>query len=113
MSDKLTATSSGNNYIKFPDGIMIQWGTVSLTTATTAANYPAFGIAVYRAANKFNYPIPFIDIPAVVIDGDNVLYGAIGIIASATTKETFNVEVGHNAANATIKGHWIAIGRWK
>lgn len=107
--------NSGTNYCKMPDGTLIQWGTDQVVTETSPGSYPALGNNMYRGVKTISYTIPFISKPAVIVDGDNRLYGAFGSNASdsLTTNTQFIVEGGHNAPNVTIEIYWIAVGRWK
>ena len=87
-------SKAGNGYMKFGNGLIIQWGRSDATTATKVTTLPtAFTSANYRVVAQHEY-----------LNGD--AHHNITITAYTTTSFT----MWSNSTTANAKFHWIAIG---
>jgi hypothetical protein len=87
-------SKAGNGYVKFGNGLIIQWGKSSATTATKVTTFPtAFTSTNCRVVAQHEY-----------IGGDS--HHTITI--TAITKTSFTMWSNSTTANAAF--HWIAIG---
>jgi len=113
----LTFIDSGNGYVKYPDGTMMQWGII--TGSATGNRDNIFGTTAgktYYADKDTTYPIIFVGVPPVV----TVTPMANGYVDRfvGTTSATLYI-VGQANFGVTMwyktvpKVSWIAIGRWK
>lgn len=99
--DKITAkdfTTSGKNYIKRQSGLMIQWGTITLSSTTTTITFaPPFQSTNYTiVASKFTGTM------------SNALYWhAYKFVTQSTT----NITIQKGFSEAGEKIFWIAIGK--
>lgn len=106
VSNNSVLDSADNNYIKFPDGTMIQWGmitTESIEAGTTVT------ISV-------TYIIPFTGSPSarvfVTKRTSYPHYYDLGV--SSLTNNGFKLNC-RNESSSTLSpsSNWFAIGRWK
>ena len=87
-------SKAGNGYVKFGNGLIIQWGKSSATTATKVTTLPtAFTSTNYRLIGQHEY-----------LSGNS--HNTVTITACTTT--SFTMWSNSTSANATF--HWIAIG---
>ena len=87
---------SGNNYIKFAEGTLIQYGTIDLPSGTGAINA--------------NFDINFINTDysvTAIIDGSVNSPIFIGV------KHTYAVMLKSDVSGYDRAISWIAIGKWK
>ena len=103
---KQVTNNSDTGYCKMPDGTLIQWGSVNITTTTEKG---PFG---YTGQMQITYPIAFNSTPVTV--------GAIHDIAEYWNASVYNynnlkatLSIAGNVSNVTKKVDWLAIGRWK
>ena len=104
---------SGDNYIKYKNGIMIQWGEAKVTDAIQTAHGP-----MYRSANQqtvtFN-PKFGVDWPQILLTAQaNLNLAYIGGFVN-NGKDGFHFwPVGlTSSAAASRYVRWIALGKWK
>lgn len=98
LGDKNFVEESGNNYIKFTDGTLIQWGSVTIPANTFTANW--------------THPVPFKDrtnisiqvTPAASITAWNINYGNSSISST---------NVGRTPNTAATAMYIFAVGKWK
>lgn len=104
------ATDGVASYTKRPDGTLMQWGYLAVTTNGSTSNgyFPYYGNAT------LTYPIPFVgDIPTVMVTiGESAGYWNSGTNGNGTLTGT-TVSIGGDQNNATKTVRWMAIGRWK
>ena len=114
LSGKENITTSGSNangsYLKFDNGVMIQWGSQELTVNMTN-DYGAF---YYSFGSSQDFPVDFLDTNYSL----NVSLETAGVGGCShynKTKSKFYVKCynGTSFSNATPTLHWIAIGKWK
>ena len=97
---------SSTNYCKMPDGTLIQWGKVSITTGTAAV---PFG---YRGVAAVTFAMTFVSLPAVITSPeDDGGYWNSG--SNTITNTSFTASMAGNLQSVTKNVDWIAIGRWK
>lgn len=102
----LTKSLAANGYYKAPDGLMIQWGNATTSSATPTVYFPT----------SF-YTTPFIVIGSIKYSASNppktFSVSTTGMYTSyATFLKTFSTEGDTNSA-VSEPFYWIAIGRWK
>lgn len=114
LSGKENITTSGSNangsYLKFDNGVMIQWGSQELSVNMTNA----YGAFYYSLGSSQDFPVDFLDTNySLNISLDTT--GVGGCCHYNKTKSKFYVRCynGTSFANATPTLHWIAIGKWK
>ena len=106
------------NYCRFPEGLMIEWGTNTVPTIGPATrtlptqnpNVDAFQVDL--AYHEFTFPVAFFDYPIMYAGGDNASYGMIEVDASGIGTTRFLVNGWHNSAT-NVPFDWFAIGFWK
>ena len=104
----LTGSNANGNYVKFPDGTLIQEGSASQQTSFVASG------SIYQSATgqKFTFPIAFISNPLPFGEA----LGATAIWCGTRVVSTTNFEIVDfqaSSANSNISRQWIAIGKWK
>lgn len=107
MSDKLTATSRGNGYYKFPDGLMLCWGQDALSTSSQA--------------KYVNFQQAFVSSPQLIagwsFNANDNISGDIGALkTSKVTNVNFYFTIGGDLPSemsGKLYCNWLAIGRWK
>jgi hypothetical protein len=110
LADTAGNTALGNpGYYIFPNGLKIQYATVSLT----AAPFTALGGGNFTLTNPIVFPVPFItEVKSVQISiirndtADKVQWIRTGTI----TLVNFNIICNNTAANAFGSLSWFAIG---
>lgn len=110
-----SGSNSNGNYIKFNDGTLIQWGTVTkniaVTTLSSSTNW------YYGDGYVVNFPISFINNNYYAnVNNDNA--GLISLMVYSTTAKTtssfeFNLSCNIEVTSRNYDFSWIAIGRWK
>ena len=111
-SKHITESGSNSNgrYIKFDDGTMI----CSISKTVTASINTAYG-SIYYGTYRWDYPKPFVDIPAVSCSqfkwGNSASWGNVG-----ATYLAYAILMGfdlysRNSGDTLLSA--IAIGRWK
>lgn len=107
---------SGSNddgtYIKFSDGILIQFGRKSLTSENLRT---WFGTTLYSQEYTLTLPKEFISSDYTATSDVNIANMNIFAIthASPTTASTLTLSFVCSNQNETRTIHWVAIGRWK
>jgi len=102
--------NSNGNYIKFGNGILIQYGTKLPQVAMTNT----WGSALFfGTAPDFTFPLSFIDTPAVQITVENGQSAILmGCAPSATGISSIQFCRATESTGAVIYA-WLAFGRWK
>lgn len=86
----------GNGYVKFGNGLMIQWGGQNVSGGTGA-------ITLNQPFADTNYK------PSVVHQGSSNCAVSVSSASGAKTTSKFTVITGSNSSMST---QWIAVGRW-
>ena len=120
VSDIESGSNENGNWIKYPDGTMIQYGDVAKDLSGSWTNRTSFSYLMLN--DTIAFPLSFIAEPyAQVISNDfqvgersayivsvtNVTETGIGSYSLVTPDES------HTATNKAINIKWQAIGRWK
>lgn len=117
INEKLTTGSmkdyiieSGDNYIKYKNGIMMQWGIVS-----TALECKTSSGAIYRTASAVtvNYPISFINNNVTATITPRAAFNGVYIVDNTANYFNFYPLSTVQLASANRYFNWIAIGKWK
>lgn len=98
LGDKNFVEESGNNYIKFTDGTLIQWGSLTIPANSFTASW--------------THPVAFIDrtnisiqvTPASSITAWNINYGSSSVSST---------NVGRTPNTSATAMYIFAIGKWK
>ena len=113
--DQLTITSGSNangNWVKYPDGTMIQGG----SSANFTINGGPVG-AFYIVSYSVTFPIKFYTMPwSVEVSHSRVSNGGISLCYfndASITASGFAGDLASSQINAVSKAVWFAIGRWK
>lgn len=94
----IAASLNTNGYVKFANGLILQWGEASGSTASPKTTFPiAFSSAVYRIVNTFNKNNPIVDV-----------FNMNECIPKNITTSSFTIWVDNDKA---AKFDYIAIGR--
>ncbi len=105
-------TNENGTAIKYPDGTMI---CTLQTTVTDQAIDNAYG-NLYQAQRVWNFPVPFIEKPAVSCSefqwGSGASWGSIRG-ASATSATLRGTDIASRSTGTNVSISAIAIGRWK
>ena len=117
LAGKENVIDSGNDsngsYLKFDNGIMIQFGKVSVTTGTTA--YTTGGITRYRSSElSHSFPVAFTNqvSPTIFTQVEGGV-GAIYFVYTGITTTGTTITLESTSANFSRNIFWMAIGRWK
>ena len=100
---------SGGNYIKYANGTLIQWGSLSVTVAVSTA----MG-SVYRtsAAQGDTFGVSFYYAPLVIATPHSAINSCY-INTNTTTGFTLYPISYTSLSAANREIYWLAIGRWK
>ena len=90
-------SSGDKNYIKFPNGTMICYGSHPSASGNWAASV--------------SFPETFASVPFIVCDVIANVSAAIGFTVETKTVSGFVMSYNTNANAKTL--NWLAIGRWK
>ena len=99
------STTNGTGYTKFPDGTLIGFGRISLTTV---------GDGDKTISETFNQP--FTTTPYVVANqgSDSNTWSYLSIAATTISTTGFTIKANSfESGSSNVKISWIAIGRWK
>lgn len=133
LSDKINEIINGNydivkgsnangNYVKFPDGTMIQWFNVTyVANGITWSSVANAGTTYYYTSTTWTFPIPFTNGSPVSVQasGDLPTFGIEQHKAYNPTVSNCQVEQGVLGTDPKTKGtatcfkYLFAIGRWK
>lgn len=95
---------NGTNYIKFPNGTLICYGTLQVTDES--------------AYTTVKYPISFISAPCVLVTNNfsfsNLIVWSVSYLKVDSFNAYMNTPSDFRPGNGlTADAEWIAIGRWK
>lgn len=107
-----SGSNSNGKYIKFPDGTLIQYGSVSVTPSTQRLQG---GLTYYSGAIEVSLPEKFINTnynlsSNIILANMNYFCQSYCVITSNSSITISFASTGKDSAR-TIQ--WIAIGRWK
>lgn len=106
-SNKAENNISGTNYCKMPDGTLIQWGIISVTTGTSTSS-----LNYYHGYAPVVFTTTFASTPTVVTTPEeNAGYWNSSVANLQTTG--CNVFLAGSLASTARNVMWTAIGRWK
>jgi hypothetical protein len=117
-----TGSNSNGNYVKFPDGTMIQYFHVTyLANAIVWSTAPQVGSTYYYTATTWNFPASFVSgsVISVHASGDIPTTGIEQHKAYNPTVSNCKIEQGVLGIDPTTAGattcykSLLAIGRWK
>lgn len=94
-----------DNYIKFADGTLIQWGIVNFPSESQDGSGYYIG----------NFKIPFVSIPSMTASPVYVSTLITFDISVSTKVDSFVIYARKNSGEKVTGAfaYWIAIGRWK
>ena len=117
LGNKEDIIEKGSNvngyYIKFSDGTMIEWNSVSDNTFAITSSYGS----LYQGVKTYTYPVEFIDVPTCVQCsrakwGNGASWGTVdGYTKSNITVRA--IDVLSRASGTNVAVSWLAIGKWK
>lgn len=110
----ISSATSGQGYCKFPDGTLIQWGSIDVPSQSIAGHSTGSWY-YYEITPDYSFPIPFTTLPSVIFSKAGGKLCSIGWSSWSTSKIT-EVDVLSSSSSYTDFGvtiHWIAIGKWK
>lgn len=104
------ANDTGSGYIKYPDGTMVCYGTISGDSALSEywSNFKK------TADITINFPQEFYSVPSITLTG--LGYGYISTFLTSTptlTRATCAVIKAGNSTNTDYYISYIAVGKWK
>jgi hypothetical protein len=118
----ISGSNANGNYVKLPDGTLIQWFNVTyLANAITWSTAAQVGSTYYYTATNWDFPIPFSGSApiSVLASGDIPTFGIEQHKAYNPTILNCRTEQGVLGINPTSMGaitcykSLLAIGRWK
>lgn len=100
---------SGNQYIKYANGTLIEWGSLTVTVAVSTA----MG-SVYRtsSAQGDTFPVSFYYAPLVIATPHSAINSCY-INTNTTTGFTLYPISYTSLTAANREVYWLAVGRWK
>lgn len=110
----VNGSDSNGYYTKLPDGTLVQWGTVDITSGTTSSCSPVYILNV-----TITFPVSFYDATYVITGSAKYGTGAEFAFGQGTTYESHAIvrlwdTTSRTASSSTIwRVKWQAIGRWK
>lgn len=109
---EITIEEFGDKYIKYSNGIMIQWGSVT----GSAYNNTQVGQLYYTGYISLGYfPVSYIEKPYCICQNmDNRL--AVLELMSTSSTIIGGVYLGNATNNGSLQSYnivWLAIGKWK
>lgn len=99
-----TDIANGSNFIKFPDGTLVCYGTLQVTDESSYTTV--------------KYPIRFISAPCVLVTNifsfNNSIVWSVSYLKVDSFNAYMNTHSDFRPGNGkTADAKWIAIGRWK
>ena len=104
------SNDSANGYCKFPDGTLMCWGSV-----TVSSSYQSWGAMYVSDVNpNVTFTIPFTEKPELSVTCSSKSSGVI-VNAVCTATQWNQVAIMRQTAgtNLSVSLSYIAIGRWK
>lgn len=107
-------SSTTSHYCKMPDGTLMQWGTLDVTSGTTSSYSPVYILNV-----TVTFPIPFYDTTYVINGSSKYGTGAEFAFGQGTSYESHAIvrvwDTSPRTASSSNRWRvkWQAIGRWK
>ena len=103
------SNDSANGYCKFPDGTLICWGSV-----TISSSYQSWGAMYVSDANPdVTFPAPFLSAPALSVTCKEQVSGVIVNAVCTATKWNQVAIMRQSSGTFPVPLSYIAIGRWK
>lgn len=102
-------TESGNGYVKFPDGTLIQWGSFHMQIKTNGQTDGYAGIT-FKA--QFINDDVIVMLTNTYINSTRVTWSVSGANKANFNAYFYAPQAGFTTAHKT-GARWIAIGRWK
>lgn len=104
------SNDSANGYCKFPDGTLICWGSV-----TISSSYQPWGAMYVSDANPdVTFPAPFLSAPALSVTCKAMCSGVIvNTVCTATKWNQVAIMRQSPVTNYSVPLSYIAVGRWK
>ena len=104
------SNDSANGYCKFPDGTLICWGSV-----TVSSSYQSWGaMYVSDADPDVTFPVPFLSEPALSVTCKAKVSGIIvNAVCTATKWNQVAIMRQTSGTNLSVPLSYIAVGRWK
>jgi hypothetical protein len=117
----ISGSNANGNYVKLPDGTLIQWFNVTFIANDIAwSTASQLGSTYYYTSTDWNFPIPFVGAPiSVHASGDLPTFGIEQHKAYNPTTVNCRTEQGVLGINPSSMGaltcykSLLAIGRWK
>ena len=104
---------SGTNYIKLPDGTLIQFGYISLGSHTTTQTGALYTTDWTLGVNEGVFPITFVGSYALTVAPTDGSFQIITSLESTTSKITKIGGGRPTSGNVNGNFRYIAIGKWK
>lgn len=106
-------SNSNGSYIKYANGVAIQWGVKTCITSNEA--FSSGGFTHYTSPNTYDLPIPFTTSYQIFADVNsaNMVIVCLVYAERNNDRSKFNLNFIASQANYSRDIHWFAIGRWK
>lgn len=106
-------SNSNGEYIKFGNGVLVQWQQGSRTDWAINNVYGS----LYQGAVTVTFPIAFVGIPTVIPGraqwGTSASWGTLGATPGTTSFNFRAIDISTRASGTAVYFSWLAIGRWK
>lgn len=107
-----TGSNANGNYIKYEDGTMIEYNTITVQDQAINTSYGS----LYVGIRLITFPVEFISVPTVSCShfryGTGGSWGAVQS-TSTTQVNLMGLDAYSRNTGTNCKIGWIAIGKWK
>ena len=111
----VSGSNTNGNYVKYPDGTMICWGTIS--SSVTGGHQTSSNGWYVSSVIEVTYPVEFYSAPSVVCNASRSSGDTNGIVmfTRSVTKSSFLAWSGLLASSSATGWvrTYVAVGRWK
>lgn len=103
-------SNANGDYVKYADGTMLCWGTVT-GTPTTGPYSSSWGTQIYYMQGTITLPAAMIGTTYATF-GHATARGALSLIGWIKTTAGFTYELVHPVSGSSVTAQWFAVGRW-
>lgn len=113
-----SGSNSNGKYVKFYDGTMICWNSMTVTNQAISNAYANGSVTLYQDVRNIQYPQAFIEKPALTCTefrwGTSASWGTISTHDTPKTHGQLRViDIAQRPSGTSTSISWVAVGKWK